>query len=45
MASGDKVFTISGASGQGLQDVLRALMAAIAADRAPAEQDAPAWRP
>ena len=44
-ASGDKVFAISGASGQGLQDVLRALMAAIAADRAPAEQDAPAWRP
>lgn len=44
-ASGDKVFAISGASGQGLQDVLRALMAAIAQGRAPAEQDAPAWRP
>ena len=44
-ASGDKVFAISGASGQGLQDVLRAVMAAIAVDRAPAEQDAPAWRP
>ena len=44
-ASGGKVFAISGASGQGLQDVLRALMAAIAQGRAPAEQDAPAWRP
>ena len=44
-ASGDKVFAISGASGQGLQDVLRALMVAIAQGRAPAEQDAPAWRP
>jgi GTPase len=44
-ASGDKVFAISGASGQGLQDVLRAVMAAIAQGRAPAEQDAPAWRP
>jgi GTP-binding protein len=44
-ASGGKVFAISGASGQGLTDVLRALMAAIAADRAPAEQDAPAWHP
>lgn len=44
-ASGGKVFAISGASGQGLQDVLRALMAAIAAHRAPTEQEAPAWRP
>ena len=44
-ASGDKVFAISGATGQGLPEVLRALMAAIQADRATPEDDTGSWRP
>ncbi|MFN3294200.1 MAG: GTPase ObgE [Gemmobacter sp.] len=44
-ASGDKVFAISGATGQGLPEVLRALMAAIRADRATPEDDTGSWRP
>jgi GTPase len=44
-ASGAPVFAISGASGQGLQDVLRAIMAQIQAGRArPEDEDGP-WRP
>jgi GTPase len=44
-ATGGKVFAISGASGQGLPDVLRALMAAIQADRAIPEDEQGPWRP
>ena len=44
-ASGGKVFAISGASGQGLPEVLRALMSAIQADRAVPEGEGGPWRP
>jgi GTPase len=43
-ASGGKVYTISGAAGMGLTEVLRALLAEIKADRAPAQEDKP-WQP
>ena len=43
-ASGGKVFTISGAAGMGLTEVLRVLQAEIKAERAPVQEDAP-WRP
>ncbi len=43
-ASGGKVFLISGVSGEGLQDVLRAIYAEIERDRAAPEEDTP-WQP
>ncbi len=43
-ASGGKVHLISGVSGQGLQEVLRALLAAIRGERAEVEETAP-WQP
>ncbi|MFC7704938.1 GTPase ObgE [Plastorhodobacter daqingensis] len=43
-ASGGKVFLISGVAGEGIQDVLRAIQAEIARDRAAPEEDAP-WQP
>jgi GTP-binding protein len=44
-ASGGPVLVMSGATGQGVTDVLRSLFAQVAATRAPAEAEAPAWRP
>ncbi|MFN6951899.1 MAG: GTPase ObgE [Albidovulum sp.] len=44
-ASGGPVFAISGATGQGVQDVLRALYAIIAEGRREATVGEPAWRP
>jgi GTP-binding protein len=43
-ASGGRVFAISGVSGQGLPDVLRALHAEIVGDRAEVVEDGP-WQP
>ena len=43
-ASGREVLPLSAVSGEGVQAVLRVLMAEIAAGRAPIEEDAP-WRP
>ena len=43
-ASGMRVFRLSGATGQGVQEVLRALRAAVLAARAPERADEP-WRP
>ena len=43
-ASGGPVFLISGVSGQGLPDVLRALYAEIIGGRAVVVEDAP-WQP
>jgi GTP-binding protein len=43
-ASGGRVFLISGVSGQGLPDVLRALFSEITGERAEVVEDAP-WQP